>query len=141
MKIKVQAIEFEGDQAAAADVLRMIGNTLGMVLTPVQHFTGELLSTQPATPSLPATKPTVKKPAIAKVKQAKANDEAPMTNDDDAAQSPLAEQIADQIRLLGPQTIPQLAVALRKHGAGIGKSVSASSLLCKKSDGLIYVVD
>lgn len=156
MEISFIKITVAGSEETARDVLRMLGEQLGVAVAtslvirqPVDGESSPAPSArEPSATALPVTKGVTRgkqaqfKPAREVAQPKRPAPARPAASDDEPeAGSELAQQIVDFVRLHGPQSVPQLAVALRRHGAGIGKSVSASALLRKGSDGLVYVVD
>jgi hypothetical protein len=161
--VEVTHIKFKGDASAAQELLRNVGQLLGSVALPALHavHVPATLDTTQELPLCAAEQEAVddafpvrlpgtvsgarKKKAARKVAQRVATRvTSPASSEDDVALSPqdeLAEQIADIIRLDGPQTVPQLAVRLQKHSIAIGKCVTKySGMLERGDDKLIRVV-
>jgi hypothetical protein len=144
VKIQGLTVEFEGSPEAAIEMLRSLGHV----------FARELPARVAASPALPA--PAEEAPALPKLTRspkapvkpavpAKRAQRQTVEEDNDgdrlaARGSALQDEIEDYVRLNGPTSIPFLAVALKRGGAAIGRSVTCSPAVKKLSDGRVYAV-
>lgn len=159
VRIKGLAIEFEGSDAAAGELIKTIAGL--MAPTIIKQPAVQMLAAPIEAPAIcHANGAAVEKLAPAAAKKAKPRKkwtrrtppaEAPPTKEDPgddsdgdrfaARGSELAQKICDRVKLDGPMTVGELAIGLRRAATAIGRSVSASDQLRKGTDGKVYAID
>lgn len=160
MKIKACIIEFEGEAGAANELLRMVGQAVGIAtdLPAIQTEDPPLALPTPRPAPADLCKTGCGKGLTQQVKQTRtappktvnaSRKEQPAPADEPAEDrdgdrfaprnAELQEAIVDYVRLKGPTRVRDLAVAMQRAGQAIGKAVSMCEQLEKDDEGFVRV--